>query len=107
MEPEHCLQLTLTGIRGRYREGGSAQGRPLGPPEIDPFHVPVPPAETSGGFSGSGGFGRGAIGPLPPGYPAPAQRLLLRDLHVLVQLCGAADEGAPPCLGPLRCLLAA
>jgi hypothetical protein len=56
--------------------------------------VPVSPAETAGGFSGAGGFGRGAIGQLPPGYPAPAQRLLLRDLSLLVQLCAPADDGA-------------
>lgn len=59
----------------------------MGPPEFLPDHVPVPPQGPPGGFSGVGGFGRGAIGPLPPDYPAPTTRLILRDLRLLLQLC--------------------
>ena len=62
-------------------------GAAMGPPEILPDHVPVPPPGPPGGFSGVGGFGRGAIGPLPPDYPAPAIRLVLRNLRLLLQLC--------------------
>ncbi|BDA50280.1 probable autophagy-related protein 2 at C-terminar half [Coccomyxa sp. Obi] len=86
--------------RGSSSERGSADteemghwfkdgpdGAAMGPPEILPDHVPVPPQGPPGGFSGVGGFGRGAIGPLPPHYPAPATRLILRDLRLLLQLC--------------------
>ena len=53
--------------------------------------MPTPLAQTAG-FSAIGGFGRGALGPLPAGYPAPASRFVLRDLRLLLQLCGPLDE---------------
>ncbi|KAK9836947.1 hypothetical protein WJX81_001853 [Elliptochloris bilobata] len=78
--------------RGRwYSAGADGDGAPLGPPRVFPEHVPTPPAQTAG-FSAIGGFGRGALGPLPAGYPAPASRVVLRDLRLLLQLCAPPDE---------------
>ncbi len=75
----------------RYAAGADGSGEPLGPPRVFPQHVPTPPPQTAG-FSAVGGFGRGAIGPLPGGYPAPATRFVLRDLRLLLQLCAPPDE---------------
>jgi hypothetical protein len=75
----------------RFAGGADGSGSPLGPPRVFPEHVPAPPPQTAG-FSAIGGFGRGALGPLPPGYPAPATRLVLRDLRLLLQLCAPPDE---------------
>ncbi len=75
----------------RYAAGADGSGSPLGPPRVFPEHVPAPPPQTAG-FSAIGGFGRGALGPLPAGYPEPATRLVLRDLRLLVQLCAPPDE---------------
>ena len=82
---------------GRFMDG--PDGTAMGPPEILPDHVPVPPPGPPGGFSGVGGFGRGAIGPLPPDYPAPASRLVLRDIKLLLQLCcSPGDNDGAACV---------
>jgi hypothetical protein len=80
------------GSSRRFRDG--PDGDLLGPPDICTDHVPVPPPEPRSGFSAVGGFGRGALGPLPPEYPSPQSRLVLRDLRLLVQLC--CDPKNPP-----------
>ena len=85
------VHLEAVPRRPRYTAGGDGDGPPLGPPCIFPEHVPTPLAQTAG-FSAIGGFGRGALGPLPAGYPAPASRFVLRDLRLLLQLCAPPDE---------------
>lgn len=65
----------------------------MGPPEIISEHVPVPLERPPGGFRGrGGGFGRGALGPLPDDYPPPAFRLVLKDIRACIQLCTDADN---------------
>ena len=74
----------------------------MGPPEIIAEHVPVPLEQAPGGFGGGGGFGRGALGPLPEDYPPSASRLTLKDIWACIQLCTEAeDSGAPLPIGRL------
>ena len=63
----------------------------------------MPPAPGEGGDPGGHAFlGRSALGPLPPAYPTPALRFILRDVCAIVQVCGPLDGAGGPCEMP-RC----
>ncbi len=93
----------------RFREG--SDGEAMGPPEIIAEHVPVPLQQPPGGFRGSGGFGRGALGSLPDDYPQSAARLTLKDIKACIQLCTDAEDISvllrQTSLAPIICQLAA
>ncbi|KAK9805512.1 hypothetical protein WJX72_002557 [[Myrmecia] bisecta] len=65
------------------------------PPSVNDDHFPTPTEEEVQAARMGGALGRGALGPLPEGFPAPVLRITLRDIKCVVALCRADEPGSP------------